>query len=184
MAYVGGRFVVSAPSRFAAEMLEARLHPLIEHTMRDAVGADLAILYTVAPSDGELCPHCQAWTCRRQPPRGINPLSAVGPDSRKSSFPEPSIRTKAPQLAPVSERALSRLSLMRRLASLSRVIRFLRSCPASPAPSLGCERPCVPVHRRRPNLDAAGITIAALKETHTDFTQMHLYSHEPLTLCL
>ena len=58
--YVDGQFVVRAPSRFAAEMLEARLHPLIERAVRDAVGAELAIRYTVTPPDGESCPHCQA----------------------------------------------------------------------------------------------------------------------------
>ena len=56
-AYVDGRFVVGAPSqRFAAEMLEKRLHPLIERTVRDAVGAELAIRYTVAPRGDEPCP--------------------------------------------------------------------------------------------------------------------------------
>ena len=42
-AYVDGQFVVSTPSLFAAEMLEARLHPLIERVVRDAVGAELDI---------------------------------------------------------------------------------------------------------------------------------------------
>ncbi|MDE2686473.1 MAG: hypothetical protein OXI16_03100 [Chloroflexota bacterium] len=60
LAYSDGRFVVSAPSRFAAEMLEARLHPLIERAIRDAVGAELDIRYTVAPRGGESCPYCQA----------------------------------------------------------------------------------------------------------------------------
>ena len=60
LAYAGGRFVVSAASQFAAEMLEKRLHPLIERAMRDAVGAELVIQYTVGPPDGELCPHCCA----------------------------------------------------------------------------------------------------------------------------
>ena len=59
-AYVDGRFVVSAPSRFAAEMLEARLHPLIERVVGDAVGADLDIRYTVTAPDGEPCPRCEA----------------------------------------------------------------------------------------------------------------------------
>ncbi|MDE2686322.1 MAG: hypothetical protein OXI16_02315 [Chloroflexota bacterium] len=60
VAYAGGQFVVSVPSRFAAEMLEARLHPLIQRALRDAVGAELAIQYTVAPRRDESCPHCQA----------------------------------------------------------------------------------------------------------------------------
>ena len=59
LAYAGGQFVVSAPSRFETEMLEKRLHPLIERAVRDAVRADLEIRYTVAPPDGESCPRCQ-----------------------------------------------------------------------------------------------------------------------------
>ena len=59
-AYAGGQFVLSTPSRFAAEMLEARLHPLIERAMRDAVGAELDIRYTVTPPDDEPCPRCKA----------------------------------------------------------------------------------------------------------------------------
>ena len=53
-AYAEGQFLVSAPKQFAAEMLEARLHPLI------MTGADLAIQYTVAPPHGEPCPRCEA----------------------------------------------------------------------------------------------------------------------------
>ncbi len=59
-AHVDRQFVVSAPSRFAAEMLEKRLHPLIERVLRDEVGADLTIGYTVVPPDGRPCPLCQA----------------------------------------------------------------------------------------------------------------------------
>ena len=59
-AYVGGKFVVSAPSRFAAEMLEARLHPPIERAVRDVVGAELTIGYAVTPRGDEPCPVCQA----------------------------------------------------------------------------------------------------------------------------
>ena len=59
-AFAAGQFVVSTPSQFATEMLEKRLHPLIERAVREVVGADLGIKYTVAPRDGELCPRCQA----------------------------------------------------------------------------------------------------------------------------
>ena len=59
-AHVDRQFVVSAPSRFAAEMLETRLHPLIERALRDEVGVDLTIGYTVVPPDGRPCPLCQA----------------------------------------------------------------------------------------------------------------------------
>jgi len=60
LAYTDGKFLVSTPSQFAAEMLEMRLHPLIERAMRDAVGADFVIQFTVAPPHGEPCPRCEA----------------------------------------------------------------------------------------------------------------------------
>jgi len=60
LAYAGGQFVVSTPSQFAAEMLEKRLHPLIERATRDAVGTALSIGYAVAPRGDEPCPRCQA----------------------------------------------------------------------------------------------------------------------------
>ena len=59
-AYAEGRFVVGAPNRFAAEMLEARLHPLIERALRDITGAELSIGYAVAPRGDENCLRCQA----------------------------------------------------------------------------------------------------------------------------
>ena len=59
LAYTGGQFVVSAPSRFETEMLENRLHPLIERALRDVTGSEPAIRYTVVPPDGESCPRCQ-----------------------------------------------------------------------------------------------------------------------------
>ena len=60
LAYTAGQFVVSAPSRFAAEMLEKRLHPLIERAVRDVTGAALSIGYGVAPRGDEPCPRCEA----------------------------------------------------------------------------------------------------------------------------
>ena len=58
VAYVGGTFVVGTPNRFAVEMLEQRLHPVIERAVRDAVGEQPEILYTVDAQVGEGCPIC------------------------------------------------------------------------------------------------------------------------------
>ncbi|MYC06372.1 MAG: hypothetical protein F4X57_04255 [Chloroflexi bacterium] len=60
LAYAGGQFVVSAHSRFAAEMLENRLHSPIERALTDVTGAALSIGYAVAPRGDEPCPRCQA----------------------------------------------------------------------------------------------------------------------------
>lgn len=59
-AYAGGLFVVGAPGQFAAEMLETRLHALIERAMRDVTGAAPSIDYAVTPRGDEPCPRYQA----------------------------------------------------------------------------------------------------------------------------
>ena len=62
LAYADGQFVVSAPSRFAAEMLEARTHPLIERALRDVTGKEISIGYAVMFRGDEPCPRCEAGT--------------------------------------------------------------------------------------------------------------------------
>ena len=58
-AYVEGKFVVGTPNQFIAEMLEHRLHLVIERAVRDVTGAVLAIRYVVALPDGQSCLACQ-----------------------------------------------------------------------------------------------------------------------------
>ena len=59
VAYVEGRFVVGTANRFAAEMLEHRLHPVIERVVRYVTDSDLSIEYAVQAQDDETCPVCQ-----------------------------------------------------------------------------------------------------------------------------
>jgi len=58
VAYVRGTFVVGTPNRYAAEMLEHRLHPVVERAVSDVVGEQPEILYTVEAQVGEGCPIC------------------------------------------------------------------------------------------------------------------------------
>ena len=58
VAYVEGTFVVGTPNRFTAEMLDHRLHPVVERAVRDVVGDEPEILYAVEAQAGEGCPIC------------------------------------------------------------------------------------------------------------------------------
>ena len=58
-AYVAGRFVVATPNQFIAEMLEHRLHTVIERAVRDVAGEVLTIQYVVEAQGGESCPVCE-----------------------------------------------------------------------------------------------------------------------------
>ena len=59
VAYVEGRFVVGTANRFAAEMLEHRLHPVIERVVRYVTDSDLSIEYAVQAQGDETCPVCE-----------------------------------------------------------------------------------------------------------------------------
>ncbi len=56
VAYVEGKSVVGTPKSFTSEMLEHRLHPVIERAVRDVTGEVLAIEYAAEARDGETCP--------------------------------------------------------------------------------------------------------------------------------
>lgn len=60
LAYADGKFAMSVPNSFVAEMLQSRMHPLIERALRDVTGAELSVGYAVAPRGDESCPRCQA----------------------------------------------------------------------------------------------------------------------------
>ena len=59
VAYVEGTFVVGIANRFAAEMLEHRLHPVIERVVRYVTDSVLSIEYAVQARDDETCPVCE-----------------------------------------------------------------------------------------------------------------------------
>ena len=62
-AYIEGKFVVGIANHFIAEMLEHRLHPLIERAVRDVTGEVLAVEYVVEYTGyvqgDETCPVCE-----------------------------------------------------------------------------------------------------------------------------
>ena len=58
-AYIEDRFVVGTPDRFISEMLEHRLHPVIERAVRDVTGEVLHIRFVVEAQGSETCPVCE-----------------------------------------------------------------------------------------------------------------------------
>ena len=63
-AYVEGIFVVGTSSRFVAEMLQTRMHPVIERAVRDITGTVLTIEYAVEANEDEECPVCEGTEAR------------------------------------------------------------------------------------------------------------------------
>ena len=58
-AYIEDRFVIGTPDRFISEMLEHRLHPVIERAVRDVTGEVLHIRFVVEAQGSETCPVCE-----------------------------------------------------------------------------------------------------------------------------
>ena len=65
-AYVEGKFIVGSPSKFVAEMLCVRMHPVIERAVRDITGTVLTIEYAVETQGDEGCPLCQTGEARAE----------------------------------------------------------------------------------------------------------------------
>ena len=60
-AYAEGQFVVGTANSFASEMLQNRMHPLIERALRDVTHRDVIVQYAVVPlADRGECPICEA----------------------------------------------------------------------------------------------------------------------------
>ena len=60
-AYAEGQFVVGTANSFTSEMLQNRMHPLIERALRDVTHTDVIVQYAVAPlEDRGECPICEA----------------------------------------------------------------------------------------------------------------------------